>query len=103
MITAESLLRIPLFAAIPEHERASLCTGRDAKDLLDERDPHAWPLDRDPFLLETSVPGIFAAGDVRHGSIKRVASSVGAGSMAIAFVQQCLAEMPEISAAALAG
>ena len=46
----------------------------------------------DPFLLETSVPGIFVAGDVRHGSIKRVASSVGASSMAIAFVQQFLAE-----------
>ena len=49
-------------------------------DLLGERDADAWPLDRDPLLLETSVPGIFAAGDVRHGSIERVASSVGAGS-----------------------
>ena len=70
-----------------------ICTGRDAKDLLRERDPDAWPLDRDPLFLETSVPGIFAAGDVRHGSIKRVASSVGAGSMAITFVQQYLAEI----------
>jgi thioredoxin reductase (NADPH) len=50
-----------------------------------------WPLDRDPFLLETSVPGVFAAGDVRHGSVKRVASGVGEGSMAIAFVHQYLA------------
>jgi thioredoxin reductase (NADPH) len=74
-----------------------ICTGRDAKDLLSER-AATWPLDRDPFLLETSVPGIFAAGDVRHGSIKRVASSVGAGSMAIAFVQQYLAELGEMSA-----
>ena len=80
-----------------------ICTGRDAKDLLGERDADAWPLDRDPFLLETSVPGIFAAGDVRHGSIKRVASSVGAGSMAIAFVQQYLAEIAETSSAALSG
>jgi thioredoxin reductase (NADPH) len=80
-----------------------ICTGRDAKDLLGERDADAWPLDRDPCLLETSVPGIFAAGDVRHGSIKRVASSVGAGSMGIAFVQQYLAEIAETSSAALSG
>jgi processive 1,2-diacylglycerol beta-glucosyltransferase len=46
-----------------------------------------------PYLLETSVPGIFAVGDVRHGSIKRVASGVGEGSMAIAFVHQYLAEL----------
>ena len=43
----------------------------------------AWPLDRSPFLLETSMPGVFAAGDVRHGSVKRVASAVGEGSIAI--------------------
>ena len=48
--------------------------GRDRR-----RRPTGWPLERDPFLLETSVPGIFAAGDVRHGSIKRVASAVGEG------------------------
>jgi thioredoxin reductase (NADPH) len=52
----------------------------------------SWPLERDPYLLETSVPGVFAVGDVRHGSIKRVASGVGEGSMAIAFVHQYLAE-----------
>lgn len=50
-----------------------------------------WPLARDPFLLETSVPGVFAVGDVRHGSVKRVASAVGEGSMAIAFAHQYLA------------
>ena len=77
-----------------------VCTGRDVMDLLNERVGEAWPLDRDPFLLETSVPGIFAAGDVRHGSIKRVASSVGGGSMAITFVQQYLAELGAASAAA---
>ena len=55
--------------------------------------PDSWPLERDPFLLETSVPGIFAAGDVRHGSIKRVAAGVGEGSMAIAVVHQYLAEL----------
>jgi thioredoxin reductase (NADPH) len=72
-----------------------VCTGRDVMDLVDEREAGTWPLDRDPYLLETSVPGIFAAGDVRHGSIKRVASSVGEGSMAIAFVHQYLAELRE--------
>ena len=49
-----------------------------------------WTLDRDPYLLETSVPGIFACGDVRFGSIKRVAAAVGEGSMAIALVHQYL-------------
>ncbi len=72
-----------------------VCTGRDVMDLLEEHEAGTWSLDRDPYLLETSVPGIFAAGDVRHGSIKRVASSVGEGSMAIAFVHQYLAETRE--------
>jgi thioredoxin reductase (NADPH) len=52
-----------------------------------------WALDRDPFLLETSVPGIFACGDVRFGPVKRVAAAVGEGSMAIAFVHQYLKEL----------
>jgi thioredoxin reductase (NADPH) len=51
----------------------------------------AWPLQRQPFLLETTVPGVFAAGDVRQGSIKRVAAAVGEGSMAVQFVHQFLA------------
>ena len=51
-----------------------------------------WTLDRDPYLLETSVPGIFAAGDVRFGPVKRVAAAVGEGSMAVAFVRQYLQE-----------
>ena len=51
-----------------------------------------WPLERDPYLLETSVPGIFACGDVRSGPVKRVASAVGEGSMAIAFVHQYLSD-----------
>jgi thioredoxin reductase (NADPH) len=50
----------------------------------------AWELDRDPYLLETSVPGIFACGDVRFSPVKRVAAAVGEGSMAIAFVHQFL-------------
>ena len=52
----------------------------------------SWPLDRDPYLLETSVPGIFARGDVRFGPVKRVAAAVGEGSMAIAFIHEYLAE-----------
>ena len=51
-----------------------------------------WPLDRDPFLLETCVPGIFCAGDVRHQSVKRVASAVGEGSIAVQFTHRYLAE-----------
>jgi len=51
-----------------------------------------WPLSRQPYLLETSLPGVFAAGDVRAGNVKRVASSVGEGSIAISFVHQLLRE-----------
>ena len=56
----------------------------------DVRASGGWELDRDPYLLETSVPGIFACGDVRFGPVKRVAAAVGEGSMAIAFVHQFL-------------
>jgi thioredoxin reductase (NADPH) len=56
--------------------------------------PNGWSLDRDHFLLETSVPGIFAAGDVRQRSVKRVASAVGEGSMAVQFVHQYLSRVP---------
>jgi thioredoxin reductase (NADPH) len=61
-----------------------------------------WTLDRDPYLLETSVPGIFACGDVRLGSMKRVAAAVGEGSMAIAFVHQYLKEAAVPAAPAVA-
>ncbi|MGH7497321.1 MAG: FAD-dependent oxidoreductase [Gemmatimonadales bacterium] len=70
-----------------------VCTGRDVLDLLSDRSQQGWPLERDPFLLETSIPGVLAAGDVRHGSIKRVSAGVGEGSMAIAVVHQYLAEL----------
>ena len=52
-----------------------------------------WPLEREPFLLETSIPGVFAAGDVRHGSIKRVASAVGEGAMAVQLIHEYLARL----------
>ena len=58
----------------------------------DVRAAGRWRLDRDPFLLETSVPGVFACGDVRFGPVKRVAAAVGEGSMAIAFVHEYLNE-----------
>jgi thioredoxin reductase (NADPH) len=70
-----------------------VCTGRDVIDLLHERPAATWPLQRDPYLQETSIPGILAAGDVRHGSIKRCSAAVGEGSMAIAVAHQVLAEL----------
>jgi thioredoxin reductase (NADPH) len=65
-----------------------ILTGPDLR--TDGKLPKAWPLERDPFLLETSVPGIFAAGDVRHGSSKRVATAVGEGSSAVGMVHKYL-------------
>jgi thioredoxin reductase (NADPH) len=70
-----------------------VCTGRDVLDLLPDRARGTWPLERDPYLLETSVPGILAAGDVRHGSIKRCSAGVGEGCTAIAVVHQYLGEL----------
>jgi thioredoxin reductase (NADPH) len=64
----------------------------------DMRAAGRWTLDRDPYLLETSVPGIFACGDVRFGPVKRVAASVGDGSMAIAFVHQYLKDAAQTTA-----
>jgi thioredoxin reductase (NADPH) len=69
---------------IARDERGYVLTGSDM------RAADHWTLDRDPYLLETSVPGIFACGDVRFGPVKRVAAAVGEGSMAIAFVHQYL-------------
>jgi len=63
-------------------------TGADL--LADGRWPRGWPLTRDPYLLETSVPGIFAAGDVRQGAVRRVASAVGEGAIAVSLVHQYL-------------
>ncbi len=65
-----------------------ILTGSDL--LKNDGGKKTWPLKRDPFLLETSVPGIFAAGDVRQGAVRRVASAVGEGAIAISFVHQYL-------------
>jgi thioredoxin reductase (NADPH) len=74
------------------HDKAGfILTG---PDLLDHgRRPEGWPLERDPLALETSVPGLFAAGDARHGSTKRVAGAVGDGAMATALAHRRLAEL----------
>jgi thioredoxin reductase (NADPH) len=63
------------------------------RDRQPENRPRGWTLDRDPFLLETNVPGIFAVGDVRSGSVKRVASGVGEGSICVQFVHQYLSNV----------
>ena len=68
-------------------------THRATHDLTQEDLAAArWPLDRSPYLLETSLPGVFAVGDVRCGNVKRVASAVGEGSIAVSFVHRALAE-----------
>src|SRR5262249_42451224 len=83
-----------LAATVDQDEGGFLLTGRD---LLRDRMPHpAWPLDRAPLLLETSQPGVFAAGDVRHGSIKRVASAVGEGATAVQLVHQYLYDTTQV-------
>ena len=74
---------------IVRDERGFIRTGPD----LSDSDLQFWPLDREPFLLEASVPGVFVAGDVRHESVKRVASAVGEGSVAVAFVHRHLASL----------
>jgi thioredoxin reductase (NADPH) len=75
---------------IIKDEKGFLETGRDLK--THDNFKKIWKQDRDPYLLETSCPGIFAAGDVRAGAMNRVASAVGEGSMAISFVHKYLAE-----------
>lgn len=75
---------------IERDQRGFIITGQDL--MRDGKRPRGWEADRDPGLLETSVPGVFAVGDVRHGSIKRVASGVGEGSVAIQFVHQYLSK-----------
>ena len=75
--------------SILRDESGYLLAGPDL--FLDGKLPADWREGRDPFLLESSVPGIFVAGDVRHGSVKRVASAVGEGSIAVQFVHKYLA------------
>jgi len=77
--------------AIARDERGFILTGPDL--MRGEKRPKNWVLDRGPFLLETNIPGIFAVGDVRYGSVKRVASGVGEGSVAVQFIHQYLSKV----------
>ncbi len=95
-----------MIGAEPSTDWLAGVVARDARGFIptgpavprDGSAPVPWPLDRDPYLLETSVPGIFAAGDVRSDSVKRVASGVGEGSVAISFVHQYLARVAPVAA-----
>jgi thioredoxin reductase (NADPH) len=80
-----------LAGIIERDERGFILTGPDL--IREGQRPKGWALDRDPFLLETNVPGLFAVGDVRHGSVKRVASGVGEGSVAVQFIHQYLSKV----------
>ncbi len=76
-----------LGSTVERDERGFILAGPDIDEKI------AWPLERDRFLLETNVPGVFAVGDVRHGSVKRVASGVGEGSVCVQFVHRHLANV----------
>jgi thioredoxin reductase (NADPH) len=86
--------------AVPNTAWLSGCVAMDAKGFIktgpdltrDDLSSARWPLERPPYLLETSLPGVFAVGDVRGGNVKRVASAVGEGSIAISFVHRTLTE-----------
>ena len=78
-----------LAGTLARDEQGYILTGPDVAT----QTGHPWPLDRPPMLLETSLPGVFAAGDVRRGSVKRVASAVGAGSIAVQLAHLRLTEL----------
>jgi len=80
-----------LEGVVERDEYGFILTGSDL--VRDGKPPKGWKLERMPFLLEASVPGIFVAGDVRHRSVKRVASAVGEGSIAVQFIHQYLGEL----------
>ena len=80
-----------LDGTVERNERGFILTGPDL--LKSGKRPNGWSLERDPSLLETNIPGVFAVGDVRYGSVKRVASGVGEGSVAIQFVHQYLSNV----------
>ena len=80
-----------LDGVVKRDEKGFILAGPDLSE-HGER-PKGWGPDRDPYLLETSVPGIFVAGDVRHGSVKRVASGVGEGSIAVQFIHRYLSRV----------
>ena len=79
-----------LAGCLQRDERGFVSTGPTLS--VDELAAAGWPRARSPYLLETSLPGVFAVGDARGGSVKRVASAVGEGSIAISFVHQVLTQ-----------
>jgi thioredoxin reductase (NADPH) len=80
-----------LDGVVQRDERGFILSGSDL--MRNGQHPAGWTLDRDPMLLETNVPGIFVTGDVRHGSVKRVASGVGEGSIAVQLIHQYLSKL----------
>jgi thioredoxin reductase (NADPH) len=76
---------------VKRDEKGYILTGTDL--IVDKKPPQGWTLERDPFLLETSIPGIFAAGDVRFGTNHRVASAVGEGAIAFALMKEYLKKL----------
>jgi thioredoxin reductase (NADPH) len=81
---------------VERDSRGFIVTGADLAKLDDGSGdgktgrPHGWTLEREPYRLESSVPGVFAAGDVRSGSVKRVAAGVGEGAAAVQYIHQYL-------------
>ena len=75
---------------VQRDEHGFILTGPDLQQ--ENGKPRGWTLPRDPYLLETNIPGVFCAGDVRYQSVKRVASAVGEGSIAVQFTHRYLAE-----------
>jgi thioredoxin reductase (NADPH) len=98
LVTAETPAMFVFIGAVPHSEMVQdvvetnragfILTGQDL--IHDGKKPRGWTLNRDPYLLETSVPGIFAAGDIRQGVVRRVASAVGQGAHAVPLVHQYL-------------
>jgi thioredoxin reductase (NADPH) len=90
--------------AAPNTEWLKSCVNLDDKGFVrtgsdlsaDELTQARWPMSRPPFLMETSLPGVFAVGDVRSGSVKRIASAVGEGSICVQFVHRVLKELPAV-------
>jgi thioredoxin reductase (NADPH) len=74
-------------------EKGFILTGRDLETATVPADIPQWPLKRGPLMLETSLPGVFAVGDVRANNVKRVASAVGEGAISISLVHRALAEL----------
>ena len=101
MVETKAIRHVFVMAgAIPNTQWLDGCVALDAKGFIktgpdltpDDLAAAHWPLDRAPHLLETSLPGVFAVGDIRGGSLKRVASAVGEGSIAVAYVHRVLHE-----------